>query len=61
MFVTQGIYFIFKSCMSKGGYKIFDQGGMYFVSFVRCIGISWVDLPALWIIFPLILKILLLL
>jgi len=26
--------------MSKGGYKIFDQGGMYFVSFAV---VSWVD------------------
>ncbi|MEO8112197.1 MAG: hypothetical protein ABI594_19255 [Ginsengibacter sp.] len=26
--------------MSKGGYKIFDQGGIYFVSFAV---ISWVD------------------
>ncbi len=42
MFVTQDIYFIFKSHMSKGGYKIFDQGGMYFVSFAV---VSWVDPP----------------
>ncbi len=27
--------------MSKGGYKIFDQGGMYFVSFAV---VHWVDL-----------------
>ena len=26
--------------MSKGGYKIFDQGGMYFISFAV---VSWVD------------------
>ncbi len=26
--------------MSKGGYKMFDQGGMYFVSFAV---VSWVD------------------
>ncbi|MEP7253097.1 MAG: transposase [Ginsengibacter sp.] len=26
--------------MSKGGYKIFDQGGTYFVSFAV---VSWVD------------------
>ena len=26
--------------MSKGGYKIFDQGGMYFVSFAV---VAWVD------------------
>ncbi len=28
--------------MSKGGYKIFDQGGMYFVSFAV---VSWIDPP----------------
>ena len=26
--------------MSKGGYKIFDQGGMYFVNFAV---VNWVD------------------
>ncbi len=31
--------------MSKGGYKIFDQGGLYYVSFVpMAIGIAWVDI-----------------
>jgi hypothetical protein len=29
--------------MSKGGYKIIDQGGMYYVSFAV---VAWVDLPA---------------
>lgn len=28
--------------MSKGGYKIFDQGGLYYVSFAVA---AWVDLP----------------
>ena len=29
--------------MGKGGYKIFDEGGMYYVSFAV---VEWVDLPA---------------
>jgi hypothetical protein len=30
--------------MSKSGYKIFDQGGLYYVSFVPiAIGVAWVD------------------
>ncbi len=27
--------------MSKGGYKIFDQGGMYFVSFAVVAGLTF--------------------
>ncbi len=29
--------------MSKGGYKIINQGGLYYVSFAT---VAWVDLPA---------------
>ena len=32
-FATQDISLFLKHYMGKGGYKVFDKGGMYFVSF----------------------------